>query len=352
VRVLDLEFTLAFKTPHPAPPGFLALYRSAFGASLRKISCFTRRPDCKGCDARGRCVYSYIFETPMPPDPHPLLAKYPFAPHPFILKPRLSPEASTIHPLGITLLGRAAAHLSYVVHAFSEMGRQGIGRERRTFKIVSITERVPGAPARDLYDPKTDRLDDPKTYRLVLPRLDDPDGEPGEIGVEFVTPYRFRVEGKYSDQVDATTLSAHMTRRMTELFETHGERNERGYGVDLVRGFLERTRAIRTAGSNLAWVEIERRSARQNDRMTLGGVTGTVTFSGNVRPLLPLLLAAEHLSVGKSTSFGFGQVRLFQRDAKGIQGPAALGGETEGRSPSPSRGGAAPAPPLKGPRDP
>lgn len=316
MRVLHLELTLEYRAPFRAALGMLSLYRGALGAGLRRASCFTRRSDCTGCEARGRCVYSYVFETPVPRDPHPLLAKYPFAPHPFILKPRLVDEETDRHIIGLTLLGRSISYLTYFVHAFTELGREGIGAEKRRFRIASIIEHSPAGSPRELYDPATDRMDDPQGFRLVLPRLDDPDGEPGELTVEFLTPYRFRDGGKVSDAVHARSLASHAARRMTELFETHGERNERGYGIDPVRGFLERVSSLSTAESNLSWAEVRRHSARQGRDMILGGVTGRITFTGQVAPLVPLLSAAEHLSIGKSTSFGFGQVRLLAGRAK------------------------------------
>ena len=311
MRILHVALTLDFKIPFRAGFGMLALYRGALGAGLRRVACFTRREDCSGCEARGRCVYSYVFETPVPPNAHPLLAKYPFAPHPFVLKPVLEDREKARHVVGITLFGRAVSYLSFFVHVFVHLGRDGLGEERRTFKLTSVLERRLDGTTRELYDPSRDRLDDPEGFRLSIPRLDAPPGGPGRVTVEFLTPYRFRDGGRYSDAVDARSLSSHAARRVTELFEAHGERNEQGYAVALVRDYLARVSSVRTEECDLKWSEIRRFSARQKKEMTLGGVTGSVTFEGDVAPLIPLLRAAEHLSIGKSTSFGFGQVRVY-----------------------------------------
>ncbi len=310
MRLLEVDLTLEYKRPFRAGFGMLPLYRGAFGAVLRRASCFTRRASCEGCEGRGRCVYSHVFETPVPSDPHPLLARYPFAPHPFIFKPGLPAGESRQHRVGLTLIGRAISHLSYFIHAFVEMGRQGIGEACRTFQVTSVVERIPGAAARELYDPKRDRLDEAEGFRLALPRLEATGEGPAELAVEFLTPYRFRENGEITDRVDARNLAAQAARRMTELFETHGERNDCGYGVDLVRDYLDRVAAIPVVRSELSWVEVNRYSARQKRSMILGGVIGRVVFAGKSGPLVPLLRAAEHLSLGKSTSFGFGQVRV------------------------------------------
>ena len=46
---------------------------------------------------------------------------------------------------------------------------------------------------------------------------------------------------------------------------------------------------------------------RQETRMKMGGILGSVTFSGDLPEFMPYLLLGEHLHVWKGTSFGLGK---------------------------------------------
>ena len=61
---------------------------------------------------------------------------------------------------------------------------------------------------------------------------------------------------------------------------------------------------------NHQFVQVERYSSRQNSRMTLKGIKGTIQLDRVDDALLPLLLAGELIHIGKNTSFGFGRFRV------------------------------------------
>ena len=56
-------------------------FRGAFGVAFKKVVCIHRERVCSTCLLKSKCVYSYIFETPPPPDTS-RMRKYPYAPHP------------------------------------------------------------------------------------------------------------------------------------------------------------------------------------------------------------------------------------------------------------------------------
>ncbi len=49
--------------------------------------------------------------------------------------------------------------------------------------------------------------------------------------------------------------------------------------------------------------------------MKLGGIIGTVTYTGQFTPFLPFILLGEFVHIGKNTTFGLGryQIANFQK---------------------------------------
>ena len=45
--------------------------------------------------------------------------------------------------------------------------------------------------------------------------------------------------------------------------------------------------------------------------MSLGGVTGTVTYEGDLSDFIQLLRLGEYVHVGKGTSFGLGKYEIY-----------------------------------------
>lgn len=107
--------------------------RGGFGHAFRRACCTTAHKKCRECLIRDSCVYSWVFETPVPRDAT-LMRKYPSAPHPFILEPPTSNdrdyEPGDRLGFGLTLVGRAVDYLPYFIYSFYQLGRMGIGRKR------------------------------------------------------------------------------------------------------------------------------------------------------------------------------------------------------------------------------
>ncbi|GAB5046633.1 hypothetical protein TdN_10250 [Thermodesulfovibrio sp. TK110] len=74
--------------------------------------------------------------------------------------------------------------------------------------------------------------------------------------------------------------------------------------------FINKALEVKVKDSKLRWFDWERYSYRQNRRMILGGLIGTITFEGNIGPFLSILKAGEIFHCGKNTSFGLGKYRI------------------------------------------
>jgi hypothetical protein len=118
-------------------------FRGGFGHALRHVGCpFDDGRCCRGCIQPGRCVYSYVFETPLPEEMATIFAPIRGAldaPHPYVLEP---PEEEKQHysaherlAFHLILLGRAMEYLPYFLFTFDELGRIGLGKGKGRFQL-------------------------------------------------------------------------------------------------------------------------------------------------------------------------------------------------------------------------
>ena len=77
---------------------------------------------------------------------------------------------------------------------------------------------------------------------------------------------------------------------------------------------------MRSARSETHWEDWSRFSGRQKQRVKMGGLTGRVTYEGDLRDYLPLLLLGELVHVGKGTVFGNGLYRIANGDSDSERG--------------------------------
>lgn len=288
-----------------------AMFRGGFGYAFKKTVCIQRtRKDCVDCLLRRSCVYSYIFETEPPVDTK-VLKLYRTIPHPFIIEPPLS--SSRIVDQGesirfnLILIGKAVDYLPYFVLTFAELGRQGIGKKRSKY----ILEKVEGLDINDngnvIYTDVDQRL--MKDYPLLDASdlsSSEKDNENGQIEIEFLTPFRVRFDGKITDDIKFHVLFRNLLRRVSSLLYFHcGHEMECDY-----KTYIEDAEKIETVSNMLHWFDWERYSTRQKQKMTLGGVLGSVKYVGNLDQFMPFLRLGKHIHSGKGTSFGLGQYQI------------------------------------------
>lgn len=76
------------------------------------------------------------------------------------------------------------------------------------------------------------------------------------------------------------------------------------------KGLIEKARVVRQGASDIHWFDWKRYSTRQEEWMSLGGVTGTVSYEGDLSEFMLFLRLGEYVHVGKGTSFGLGRYSI------------------------------------------
>jgi len=212
----------------------------------------------------------------------------------------------------LTLMGRAAEYLPYMVYAVSEMAHRGLGAERARFELRSVAMIDEAGDKKTIYAGDSQRITVPADSsqplsRLIESRLDELNGEEAvgdRLKLRFLTPARIRTEGDLQSRLSFELLIRNLLRRVSLLALVHGSGNP-----DLdYRGLIALAGEVSAESSSLRWWDWERYSNRQQTKMKMGGFIGDIEYRGEVlKEFLPLIAAGELLHVGAGTGFGLGR---------------------------------------------
>lgn len=304
-----------------------AVFRGGFGYTFKRIVCVQRgNKDCKGCLLEKTCVYSYIFETPLPEDSE-VLRLNKNVPHPFVLEPpqdnRRFIKKQDLFQFNISLIGKAIDYLPYIIFTFIELGKSGIGTKptnldttdktrkrsvRGQYNLMNVQSLDINGKTQSIYNNEQQTVEN--NYHILqgadLNHIKDNDKNRNQINVNFITPCRIKFNDKISNNIGFHLIIRNLLRRLSSISYFHCNKElECDY-----QAIIEESKEIKTTNSNLKWYEWDRFSTRQNQKMNLGGLLGNVTFQGDLTPFLQLLRLGEYLHVGKNTSFGLGRYVL------------------------------------------
>lgn len=319
LRLERLRFDAVAEQPIRLPAFSGSAWRGLIGRSLRRTVCVTRQPVCDGCLLRPQCVYSVFFESP--PASEATARRYNALPHPFVLEPDLDGRRA-IAPgeplgLGITLIGRAAELLPYLVHTLQRAGERGLGREGGRFRLAGVRhERAPGSGHWvPVYDAAAGVL------QALEPAPAAPVRCPQPLRLRLQTPLRLKRRGCFvgAHQLTPADLLGTLATRVALLAELYHPGS-----ATLARERVNAAIDSLTIGErDLHWYEWTRWSSRQQTHMRFGGLLGRLTLEGpGLEALWPLIRLGQWLHVGKATSFGLGAYRIVQHGDEPDAGPA------------------------------
>jgi len=134
MHIAKFEFALRTENSFGLPDYKGSTFRGKFGHVLKRTICLMKDKHCDGCLLREKCVYPYLFETQSQSNQN--------VPRPFIIEPPLSRKRFYLKDetmyVNLILIGRAIDYLTYFVHVFDRMGKEGIGRDRGRFRLTTV----------------------------------------------------------------------------------------------------------------------------------------------------------------------------------------------------------------------
>lgn len=298
-------FTLAMLEPVKLPEYIGSTLRGGFGHAFKKVVCTFKGRQCDDCLLKHRCVYAYVFET-LPPEDTAVMRKYRRAPHPFVIEPSMEGRQCYApgEPLefGLVLIGKGIEYLPYFIYAFEELGNMGIGKGKGKYSLKQVrcgTEVVYDGAARTM-----------KSAGVATTAETPPEQAADSLTLRFITPTRIVRNEKLVDTPTFQDIFRTLLRRLSLLSYFHcGQELQADY-----KGLIERSGNIKSIASSLKWHDWERYSTRQDERMTLGGFLGEMTFEGDLAEFIPFFIAGEMVHVGKGTGFGLGGYEILDID--------------------------------------
>lgn len=290
--------------------GLGGVLRGGLGLALKQGACIRPFKElCQACMAPTICPYAFLFEAKRPEDAEVLKAQADI-PQPFVIsldKPTVTEWYGDII-FDLLLMGKAIRYFPYFLAAFRLLGERGIGSERTPCLLSEATYLDASGEATQLYD---------GVGRQVVVSQPRPDVVTGWVSdlyqqvapltLTFLTPTRLKFDERIVRQAPPFHVVIRtLLRRLSSLSYFHGGQR---WDIDY-RGWIERAQTVETTAADVQWVDWERYSTRQQQRMNLGGIVGRVTYAGDLGPFLPLLRVGELIHVGKNVVFGHGQYRL------------------------------------------
>ena len=352
-RLARFRFTVSAKEHIRFPSYKGSAFRGGFGYAFKRVVCVIKGKECDDCLLKQKCIYSYIFETPPPQDTE-ILRLYPKVPHPFVIEPPIT-EKQTFEPgetfsFHLILIGNAIDYLPYFIYTFTELGKQGIGQGRGKYdllhvegigledeaiqiynsKVQTLTNHYPIIQAHQLNHQNLVSVNEQgvethnriKQHQATSSSISPPceGGDKGEvvksdaiplnhnnkINISILTPLRLRFDGHITDKIEFHVLIRNLLRRISSLSYFHCDEK---FQVDF-KGLIEKASAVKQIRSDTHWFDWKRYSTRQEEWMSLGGVTGAVSYEGDLSDFMLLLRLGEYVHVGKGTSFGLGKYKI------------------------------------------
>ncbi len=296
-----LRFHLLTITPLQLSAYKGSTFHGAFGWALRRLY---------------RPLYDLLYEPAATMSP---AGERMALPKPFVLVPPL--ETQCEYPPGsrlscdLLLIGPACYSLTACLCAFEHLGQEGLGASRGRFELERVERLVPSGPPCLLLEKGPSAVmhpGPPTTSQEVIRGWENRDVD--QVTLTFETRLRLKNDNRLLRTCPefATFLERVIARINLLSGAYHG-----GPMIEheVKHRLLARAKTVTVRSPDLVWDDWARYSGRQKEWMQFGGLLGSVTYEGDLKPFMPWLALGEWLHVGGKTSFGLGQYRIVMSGA-------------------------------------
>jgi len=314
--ILELAIRAEMREPLQLPQFAGSMLRGAYGTALRRLACMTGLPACAPCPLRQTCPFPALFEPP-PSDLSCVGIARAVAtgtPPYVILPPADGPRAllpGHCLEFGMRLFGQAVDRLPFVIQAWRQALRRGLGKERARAELVEVFQRPAGTDDWALlYEASTGALNPPLAMKTRFPAPIGPNGQ--KLTLRLLTPLRLVSNGIPLKAQDLTPrrIVGDIVRRARAIAAQAGSAEAQAeVAAWPVEEWLGLTPRIESEAA-VRWRDWRRYSNRQKQGMTLGGLVGEMTWRNVAPEVASLLELGALIHVGKECVFGFGRMEI------------------------------------------
>jgi len=313
-RIAKFRFYLAPRGIIRFPRYQGSTLRGGLGHALHKVCCSFDYGKCRDCLLKEKCAYAYIFET-SPFINSNKLSKNLHLPQPFVIEPSLDNKEEyrkgELYNFDLILIGKGIEHMLYLLVAFKELGNIGLGRGWGKFELERVEainelreEKIEiYSSAKGIINNSILSFDFAEIIEYHRDMLDS-----RELIIEFLTPMRLKFNNSYVSKPEFHILFRNVLRRLSSLAYFHCD-EDLEESIDFKR-VIEKSREVEVEEMNTRWLDWERYSSRQDDKMRLGGFIGEVVYRGELKEFIPYILLGEQVHIGKNCTFGLGKYRV------------------------------------------
>lgn len=218
---------------------------------------------------------------------------------------------------GVSLFGGADVLMPYLFRAVPQMGVQGVGRGRGTFRLIRVDEVLPLNESRRVLMHRR-RVGEPRlmvTHRRVLEEVGMRRHD--EVTLRFLTPMRLIEGSMLVHQPRLGTLLRRLVDRAQSLAEQYPVPGEPQPPRTLWRAEWEKMSALGDAldadglvEDKTEWVNIQSYSKARGRATPIGGFVGMARWKLPGPDVLAWLLWGQSLHVGKNVAKGDGYFRV------------------------------------------
>jgi hypothetical protein len=237
-------------------------------------------------------------------------------PRPYAIRPPVnhtySFKAGDPFIFGLTLFGSRLDLFPYVAMALHAMGAAGIGRRLQDNHWQRGRFVVDEVQAVNLLSGEVKPVQTANSKRITVPDLPTTwaDAEAfaatlrtDQVTLSFLTPLRLIAKEKLVKYALLRPLIERLLERHDFLAREYGGE---AFDADARIKLIEVASTVEVTRDATTWVEVSSYSRRQRRSTPISGLTGEITFAGNLQTLLPLLAWGMVLQVGKDTTKGNG----------------------------------------------
>lgn len=295
IGYVKLNFKIRFRKGGILPKYKMSALRGGIGHVLLKRFCTQSKGDCNSCLTREGCLVNEIL-TPRIETNLPFLKNVKTSNSGFILEcenfKTVFREDDEI-TFTLILFNKSCRYIGHFIYAFDKLGEIGIGKDKIKYDLINVVNDDEEVVFEDgcLFKENI-------STKLLSEYIEKRKCQLKNIEkIEIIIPLRILRNGKLIDDLNYKDLLFSMIRRIMLLNALEGK--EVNFNAENIDNFIK--------SKNLYWTENERYSNRQKSKMSLGGVSGEIYFTDDIKEIEDLLIACELIHIGKNTTFGLGK---------------------------------------------